>query len=237
MVWRKNSWYPENDMLFIAGGDTFNFDKTESKGSNGGGAVYMFHNPLMEQHIQNMRPDMSPEDKEWHYLQYKTDRIVCTYSYRPENGKAGYVEDMIKMCVLFGCKMFPEHNYTHIQDGFERRGYSGFLAHKYDYRKRKLADKAGEFTNDNMKDKLFEAADSYINRNGSNEFHDDLINEFLAVTPETMTEYDLFTAASLALYGGSLLNYENERKKKRKEKVQAAGGLSYFAEREVNLYA
>lgn len=233
--WRKGSWRPKNQHLFIAGGDTFNFDKTEGEGSKGGGAVYMFHNPIMEQHIQNMPERFTNDEKEMYYLEHKTDRIVCTYSFRPDNGKKGYVEDMIKMCVFFGCGMFPEHNYTHIQDGFVARGYSGFLVHKFDVKKGKVKDKPGDFTNEDVKDKLFDSVDQYIIRNGENEFHNDFIDECLEVTYDTMTDFDLFTSCAYALYGASLLNYKREIQERRKKRVRESGVLIY-QEVEVDLY-
>jgi hypothetical protein len=228
--------FPGNADMFVAGGDTFNFDNVEEEGSKGGGAVFMLLDPLREHHMQNAPEFDSQQQMDDYALKYKTNRFVCTYSYRPEEGKAAYIEDMIKMCVFYGCYMFPEMNHTHIQDGFKERGYEAYLLHRYDENKQKFSINSGDVTNDNTKDKLFSFSQQYILEHGKWEFHDDYLVECLSVDYATMTKYDLFSAAAYALYGASMLRYRIDHKRK---KLQDAAnreiGKMWFPEYDVSL--
>jgi hypothetical protein len=217
---RGKAKIPSNTHLFTAGGDTFNFDITEEEGSKGGGAVFMGFNPIMESPLNDIPDGLSIEQLNDYYFRYKSNRFVCTYNHRPPT-KEIYIDDMIKMCVFYGCYMFPEMNFTHIQDTFKRRGYAGYLLHKYDEKKQKMKDNAGDVTNDNSKDGLFMFFQEYILAHGQWEFHDELLEQCLRVEYDTMTDYDLFAAAAYALYGHSLRKHiiaaEQERKKKRQQ--------------------
>ena len=228
--------FPGNADMFVAGGDTFNFDDVESTGSKGGGAVFMLLDPTREHYMQNAPEFNTQNEKDDYVLRYKTHRFVCTYSYRPEEGKAAYIEDMIKMCVFYGCYMFPEMNHTHIQDGFKERGYESYLLHRFDETKQKFSINSGDVTNDNTKDKLFSYSQQYILEHGMHEFHDDYLSECLAVDYATMTKYDLFSAAAYALYGASMLRYRVDLKRKReKDAVNRSIGSRWFVQHDVNL--
>ena len=211
---------PSNSMSFVAGGDTFNFDKTEGEGSNGGGAVFMRYNPILENPLSKIELETLTE-KEWNdvMFKYKTNRFCCTYNNRPPS-KDEYIDDMIKMCVFYGCYMFPEMNHPHIQDGFRKRGYGAYLLHQYDEKKQKIKDNSGAVTNDLTKDNLFTVSQDYLLANCQHEFHNDYLEECLSVSYETMTDYDLFTACSYALYANSLTLHIIEAAKLREEKLK-----------------
>ena len=222
--------------MFIAGGDTFNFDKTEGEGSNGGGAVFMRFNPVLENPLSSIDLD-SLSKKEWNdvMFKYKSNRFVCTYNNRPPS-KEEYVDDMIKMCVFYSCRMFPELNHTHIQDGFKRRGYAGYLQHQYDEKKHKVKDNSGAVTNEQTKDTLFMLHQDHLLANVQYEFHDDHLEECLSVSYDTMTDFDLFTAASYALYGNSLTLHIIEAEKRKQEKLKsmrADKSRMYFDEQSI----
>jgi len=55
-----------------------------------------------------------------------TNTFVCQYIHRPPTAKIFY-EDMLKMCVYYGCQMLFEDNKIGIMHYFEDRGYSQFL--------------------------------------------------------------------------------------------------------------
>lgn len=224
---------PINNHLFISGGDTFNFDKTEGEGSNGGGAVFMRFNPVMENQLNNVDLE-SLTPKEWNDImfKYKSNRFCCTYNNRPPS-KEEYIDDMIKMCVLYSCYMFPEMNHPHIQDGFKKRGYGGYLLHQYDDKKQKVKDNSGAVTNDLTKDALFMVTQDNILANCKHEFHTEYLEECLSVSYETMTDFDLFTACAYALYANSLTIHLIEAEKIKQEKLNKArknNATLYFRE-------
>lgn len=233
---RSRFTFPGNADMFVAGGDTFNFDQTEGEGSKGGGAVFMLLDPLKEHYMQNMPEFQNQKELDDYTMKYKTHRFVCTYSYRPEEGKSAYIDDMIKMCVFYGCYMFPEMNHTHIQDGFKERGYESYLLHRFDENKQKFSINSGDVTNDNTKDKLFTFSQQYILEHGMYEFHDDYLNECLKVDYSSMTKYDLFSAAAYALYGASALRYRVDlRRKKQQDQQNREIGKQWFQEHDVYL--
>ena len=223
---------PANGHLFVAGGDTFNFDVTEGEGSNGGGAVFMRFNPVMESPLSDMPEGLTDKQKNDMWFRYKTKRFVCTYNFRPPS-KEEYIDDMIKMCVFYGCQMFPEMNHPHIQDGFKKRKYVGYLMHKYDEKKQKLKDNSGDVTNDLTKDALFMVVQEHILSSCDYEFHNEFLDECLSVTYDKMTDYDLFSACAYALYGNSLsmhlVEAEKQRNKKRDE-LRKDRNRQYFEE-------
>ena len=223
---------PGNKTKFVAGADTFNYDKTEGQGSKGGGAVFMPFNPIMEGNLKGREEFSSDEDYNEHLLRYKTERFVCTYSYRPPT-KEEYVEDMIKMCVYYGCFMFPELNFDHVQKGFEKRGYGGYLLHKYDRGSQKFKQNSGDVTNENTKDNLFRVVGEYIKAHGEVEFHDELLKECLRVTYSTMTDYDLFAASAYALYAREFLAvwYKREERKNNVNKTNNIGTKWFVPQR------
>ena len=52
----------------------------------------------------------------------KDIHLMLTGTYKEEYG-----DDMIKMCVYWGCPMFPETNVPFVREHFEKNGYSGML--------------------------------------------------------------------------------------------------------------
>jgi len=234
VVQKGKAKHPGNRFQFIAGSDTFNFDKVEGRGSKGGGAVFMLLNPTQEYKMQEIPEGLTQDDLDDYVMRNKTHRFVCTYSHRPESGKAEYIEDMIKMCVFYGCYMFPELNHTHVRDKFMDRGYEGFLLHRYDPTKQKVAMNPGDVTNDNTKDLLFAGFQQYIEEHGMYEFHDELLRECQKVDYESMTHYDRFSAAAYALYGASFLKHSiTVEAKKREQRNNQQVSRKWFEESEI----
>lgn len=229
---------PGNALEYIAGGDTFKFDDTESSDpSFGGGAVLRRYNPILDGNLNDTPHTGTWEEQERHTLQNFSRRFVCTYNYRPPS-KKDYVEDMIKMCKFYGCGMFPEMNVPTLQDGFDSRGYSGYLVYRYDKKKMKVAVNAGDVSTNPIKDELFSVTNDYILESGEHEVHEDLMEQWLKVNFATMTDYDLFTAAAYALYGDKLTYVQVQRERERAEKIKnskVSGKSQWFEKRVINL--
>lgn len=176
---------------FVASADPFKFQKVEGKRmSNGGGAVFMKRNRILD-------PDDKPI-KNW-----TTHRFVCTYNYRPDR-KEDYFEDMLNMCLYYGCPMFPEINVTGVWDYFEANGFGGMLEYGLD-KYGKTRQTPGFNSNEGTKQDIFNSWRDYIQQHGHREKHIELLQECSDIDGiEDMTNYDLFTAG-----GGCLISLEN----------------------------
>lgn len=189
---------PGNPNRFYAGGDPFKFSKTKNKGSYGGGAVYWKYDHA----VDAGKPD---------YMKHESNRFVCTYKYRPITIE-DYGEDMIKMCVYFGCTMFPETNVDFLYKYFEDRGYGGYLYYIFDPRKGRFASMPGQYTHVKEKEQIFSVTQSYIERHALRERHDELLKEWKEIVDE-LNDFDLAVAAGLALIAAGDIDegaYEEE---------------------------
>ncbi len=189
--------WPSNKSKFIAGGDPYKFSKTKRKGSNGAGAVFYKYDMSVD--------GGKPTSENW-----ESNRFVCTYSNRP-NTIEDYGEDMIMMCVYFGCEMLPEINVDFLYKYFTERGYGGYLYFKFDEIKRKYAQLPGIYTHVKESQQIFSVIQSHIEHHVHREEHDELINEWKELVDE-LTDFDLAVASGLALIGASdgVSNYDEE---------------------------
>ncbi|MEE9337988.1 MAG: hypothetical protein V3U87_07915 [Methylococcaceae bacterium] len=191
---------PANNNLFIAGADPYKFKTTTSgKKSDGAGAVFMFR-------------DTSQDGAEKDVTEWKTHRFICTYSHRPKTKKE-YGEDMLKMCVYYGCKLNAEINVSFLWDHFEERGYIGYLWYGKDKRTGKINPKPGTYTGDEVREDIFREYHTYIEMHGSRECHPEILRQCLDIG-DKMNDYDLFVAGGLALLaakGKQIINL-NEQK-------------------------
>lgn len=188
---------PANTKLFCAGGDPYKFKETKGKRkSNGGGAVFMKHNPRIDPPETELR-------------NYKTNRFVCTYDYRPKDKKI-YGEDMIMMCHYFGCTMNSEINVEFLWDYFEDRGYGRYLYYPYDVRRNKLSTTPGQQASEKTKEEIFREYQYYIQHFGANEVHDELLIQCRDIEND-MGDFDLFAAGGYALTSNERSKFEPEK--------------------------
>lgn len=180
--------YPNNKMKFIAGADAFRYStiKKSDKLSDGGGAVYYKFDRLVD-HVGKDPALM------------ESDRFVATYSYRPPTTEE-YCEDMLKMCIYYGCEVFPENNVNIVSDYFRQNGFLGYLYFKFDDVRGVFGDQPGHHTGTATKETMFGVLTTHIERNGHREKHDELLKE-LKEMEDDFGPFDMATAASLALIG------------------------------------
>tara|TARA_R110000868_G_scaffold360225_1_gene622259 strand:- start:851 stop:2938 length:2088 start_codon:yes stop_codon:yes gene_type:complete len=182
--WEDGFKKPKNITRFVAGGDPFKFKLTKNgKKSMGAGCVYRYFD--------------SGEDGNSDISQWKSSRFVCMYSARPKD-KHSYGEDMIMMCVYFGCKMFPEINVDFLWEHFEARGYGGYLYFPIDPHTGKVSRQPGVNTGEKVKEEIFRELQYYIELHGGRERHVQLLEQCKDIEDD-MGDYDLFVAAGLAL--------------------------------------
>jgi hypothetical protein len=181
-------WEPMNTDAFVAGGDPFKFRKTQGgRKSNGGGAVWLKWDSIVDN-------DKKP------YHEWKSGRFVCVYDYRPDSDDATgeYAEDMLKMCIYFGCKINPEINIVLLWDHFVDRGYSGFL-HYMVRPDGSLNSNPGVNMSEAVKQKIFKNFMDYVENHIDREHHIGLIEQIRDIGgPQDLTDFDLFAAAGLA---------------------------------------
>lgn len=181
---------PGNRHRFVAGGDPFKYNdvKNNDKKSDGAGAVFMKYDPAID--------NPNGDQKDW-----ITDRFVCTYSNRPKTTDE-YAEDMLKMCVYYGCEMFPEINVPLIWDHFRERGYKGYLYYQTDAKTGRYSSQPGANTGTKVQQMIYSAWYNHIERNGKREVHDELLIQCRDIEDD-MGPFDLFVAGGYALMAAS----------------------------------
>ena len=102
---RFNKKFPGRSDNLVAGCDPYDHDTT-TDGRRSDAAAHVFHK-------FSMSSDASMQ-------------FVCEYINRPPKAEIFY-EDMIKMCVFYGCQILVENNKVGILKYFENRGYYEYL--------------------------------------------------------------------------------------------------------------
>jgi len=181
---------PLSPNKFIIGVDPFAFNEEDVAGrkkSNGGIAVF-YHRDM----------DYDTEDKpkeEW-----ISGKFVCTYSNRVED-KDEFVEDVLKLAILYNSFVYPEMNVPVVSDKFKEWGYRGYLLHDTD-EFGQIKTMAGRKTTPEVKENIFSDYMNYIRNYGKYENHKHLIKECIDIgEPSEMTNYDLFTAGGYCFLG------------------------------------
>lgn len=188
MIVKDGIKFPGNVTTFVAGGDPFHYKRTMSnKKSKGGGAVFM----------RVMPQDLFKTDTD----RWEGHKFICTYESRPE--KNVYSEDMLKMCIFFGCQMFCEVNVSTLWDWFEDRGYEGYLAYAIDKKTGAYRPIPGMNTSDAVREEIYREYDSYISGHGMREVHDEILKQCLDIEND-MGDYDLFVAGGYALLSAKM---------------------------------
>lgn len=176
---------------FCAGADPFKANKVKGKGSKGGGAVFWGHDIMLD-----------PLEKP--LAEWQSCRFVCTYSYKPPT-KEEYGDDMLMMCIYFGCPMHAETNVPFVREWFEQKGYGGLLL-RIKGENGKHDQLAGSYTDISLQQKIFHWYRSHVRKHVIREKHADLLEELVAIQGvDEMTFYDLFTAGGFA--GVGIENY------------------------------
>ena len=176
--------FPANTHKFIAGADPYKFDKTKKlDNSDGGGAVFYKYDHQV---------DRGKVTTDW-----ESNRFICTYRNRPGT-REEYGEDMLMMCIYFGCEMNAERNAWDMSQYFRNRGYTGYLYYKFDVKKGKYDDEAGTNAMAKVNQDIFFRTQTYIEQHGHRERHDELLQEWKDLEDD-LGDFDLAAAAGHAL--------------------------------------
>lgn len=101
-----NKKKPGNEQILVAGCDPYDHDTT-TDGRRSNAATHVYHKFTMDENAP-------------------CEQFVCEYINRPPKAEIFY-EDMVKMCVFYGCQILVENNKIGIIKYFERRGYFNYL--------------------------------------------------------------------------------------------------------------
>ena len=177
---------PTNVAKFVAGCDPFdhNVVAKTSKMSNGAGYVYA-------------KFDANSEISE---------TFVCEYVYRPQTSDIFY-EDMLKMCVFFGCKLLAENNKIGIVKYFEYRGYEKFLM------KLPNSKTYGIPANAKTHQQMVEELELYVYQNCDKIIYKNLLNDLLQFDINNTTKFDAVMAAGWSLVAAGKKKFDMINKK------------------------
>ncbi len=176
--------FPLNDVNFAIGFDPFKAGVTHSnKGkSNAGLAIFRKENLL--------------------YDPGQSNTFVCDYVFRPNDPEESY-EDLIKVCVFFGCKVLIE---SQIDDGIRymnRRGYEPFVMKRppdtMTTYTAMAAGAPGLPSSQTVVDLYIKRMKSHIQNYGDRLKQPRIVKDLLMFEPDNRTKYDLAVASHLAL--------------------------------------
>lgn len=153
---------PSNVQWYSAGSDPFKLNtevvKDLSKMSDGGVHVFGYFNPSVD-------GTQTPRE-EW-----ETDNFVLEYLYRPPTVDE-FCEDVLMICIFYGCEVFPEFNVPVVDDTFRKWGFKNYLKHKKVLKKigtmtTTTTDKAsGAMTSESFKPVLIRSGQNFIKDKG-----------------------------------------------------------------------
>jgi hypothetical protein len=169
---RANSYAPNNNLRFVVGCDPFDHDITVD-GRRSDGAAYVF-----------AKYDVTSE--------YPNNTFVCQYIHRPPTAKIFY-EDILKMCVYYGCQMLFEDNKIGIKGYFEDRGYGAFLMWLPN------SSKVGLSGSKKTHQQIAEVTEDYIVNHIDGVVFKELIVDWLNFDINNTTKFDAAMAAGYTL--------------------------------------
>ncbi len=107
---------PGNTAMFFGSADTFKYNtvdvKNKSKMSDGAAHTFAAYNPLIDAGL--------PENEKL------TDDFIDEYLYRPDTVDQ-YCEDVLKMAIYRGMKIYPENNLDNVALYFKKHGFEHYL--------------------------------------------------------------------------------------------------------------
>jgi len=176
--------------------------KTRTRQSDGGLAVLTVPDEDKEVYKDGSKKPI----QEWEDYGF-----VCSYRYRPDSLR-GFQEDALKMCIYFGCKMYPERNVGDIDIFFKETGYGGYLLYDINPTTGMLDINPGFASYERKKGELFMVTKDYIKFRGHKERHESYLQEVKNIKGiEQMNKYDRFTAHGGCLLGMKQIDYHRRR--------------------------
>lgn len=172
IVRRGDLFYPNNPG-FVMGVDPVDHNQTQDgRRSDGAGIVLQKYNAAREDDIYNYA-------------------FVALYVHRPDNVSVFY-EDMIKMCVYYGCSVLFENNKVGMMHYFNDRGYGPFLMWLPE------RNQPGVAASPKTHQHIAELTESYISEHSDKVYFKQLIQDWLEFDLTATTKFDAAMAAGYA---------------------------------------
>jgi len=208
--------YIAHNVKMCAGADPFKANDTKAKkNSLGGGAVFYGH-------------DINKDPFEKAMEEWVSNTFVCTYLNKPSD-KDEYHEDMIMMCMYYGCPMYTETNVQDLKDAFIKLGFKGMLVHRYNIAKDQVEEIAGQATSTKTHQEIFKLYQQYVNKHIHKEKHVKLVQQIMdTLSVDDMTKNDLFAAGGYAMLGFEQFGMDLQKIESTEEVMEGEG--EYFQE-------
>ena len=182
---RGNLFFPGNKLLFQAGGDPFDYDKTQStRRSKGTGFVKFKYSTAYATNPFN-------------------NSLIVRYANRPDLAKI-YYEDMIKMCVFFGCEFNVERNKILCIRYFQERGYGQFLTYWEGQKE------PGVYASKEVHQELAELWTEEINSNGHKIWFKETIKQLITFDINDTEKFDEVMGGGYALQASAFRKINKE---------------------------
>lgn len=203
---------PSNIMRFNAGADPFKLKteqiKNKDKMSMGGIHVFALYDPSVD--------EIGKPREEW-----RTDNFALEYIFRPDTPDQ-FCEDVAKICVFYGCKVFPEFNIQIVDTYFRDNGLEEYLQFRYKNVQRgnviiQKEDKkvAGAYTNESFLPVLIRWGINYVREKGAYCPFPRTLEQLRDLQYETLNEHDAAASAMYCLVG----TFDQPKKEKPKSKL------------------
>jgi hypothetical protein len=185
---------PANERLFCGSSDTYKYNTKDiihkSKMSDGAAHIFAYYNSLIDGNVP---------DNLW-----LTDDFILEYLGRPDTVRE-YCEDVLKIAVYYGCKIYPENNLDNVAMFFK-----DYDCEKYIQVGRHLVNKdvgivyadggrGGITTLPQAKETMFRLAADYVKRAGHRCKFYRTLQDFKDVEFEKLNPYDLFVSSACCL--------------------------------------
>ena len=180
---RGNQFIPMGKNDFVLGCDPFSHSETQdSRKSLGAAFVKRRFDPTREDDPMN-------------------DAFVCMYHSRPATVTI-FHEDMLKMCVYYGCQMLLENNKNAALEYFKLRGYEAFLMKLAGY------NEYGIPGNNSTAERIVDLTEEYINHFLKKIFFRQLLRQWIDFDFNNRTPSDLAMAAGYTLIADHKRTYK-----------------------------
>lgn len=216
---------PGNAHLFFGSADTFKYNTTDiknrSKMSEGAAHTFVAYIPQID--------DGKPEDEKL------TDDFIDEYLFRPDTVDE-YCEDVLKMAIYRGMKVYPENNLDNVALYFKKHGFDHYLqfGRQVTFNHElgviyKDELRSGSTTQTKTIETMFRVGAQYVISSGARCKFYRTLRQFKEVDDD-LNPYDLFVSATVNLISAFDINL-NPTKKQLEDNIEHgfnAGALRKF---------
>ena len=203
---------PINDQKFCIATDPIDHGVTVD-GRRSNAATYVFRK------FDLLVDDPNKVNEENQY-DWQTHNFVVQYIHRP-NEPTMYYDDMIKLCVFFGCQILAENQKRGIITHFQNKGYGAFIMNRPKETftaKNNVQDTPGIPSSKPMIQQYTGKLQTFVEYHGHRIPFKELVTDLLGFDPNKPTKFDATVAA-----GFTLIAAENVKAKP----IETVGGLEY----------